>query len=35
VRVARPRTEATLSDPIFVQTKAECLEVFQHEVRRA
>src|SRR5580700_2891604 len=35
VRVARPRTEATLSDPIFVQTKAECLEVFQREVRRA
>ena len=35
VKVARPRTDATLSDPAFVQTKAECLEVFQREVRRA
>ena len=35
VNVPRPRTEATLSDPAFVQTKAECLEVFQREVRRA
>jgi NitT/TauT family transport system ATP-binding protein len=35
VNVARPRTEGTLSDPVFVQTKAECLDVFQREVRRA
>ena len=35
VNVARPRTDATLSDPVFVQTKAECLDVFQREVRRA
>jgi NitT/TauT family transport system ATP-binding protein len=32
---ARPRTDATLSDPEFVRTKAHCLEVFQREVRRA
>jgi NitT/TauT family transport system ATP-binding protein len=31
----RPRTDATLSDAEFVQTKAHCLEVFQREVRRA
>ena len=31
----RPRTDATLSDPEFVSTKAHCLEVFQREVRRA
>jgi NitT/TauT family transport system ATP-binding protein len=31
---ARPRTDATLSDPEFVRTKAHCLEVFQREVRR-
>jgi NitT/TauT family transport system ATP-binding protein len=35
VTAARPRTDATLSDPEFVRTKAHCLEVFQHEVRRA
>jgi NitT/TauT family transport system ATP-binding protein len=35
VPVARPRTDATLSDPEFVRTKAHCLEVFQREVRRA
>jgi NitT/TauT family transport system ATP-binding protein len=35
VAAARPRTDATLSDPEFVQTKAHCLEVFQREVRRA
>jgi NitT/TauT family transport system ATP-binding protein len=32
---ARPRTDATLSEPEFVRTKAHCLEVFQREVRRA
>ena len=30
----RPRTDTTLSDPVFVATKAHCLEVFQREVRR-
>jgi NitT/TauT family transport system ATP-binding protein len=35
VTAARPRTDATLSDPEFVRTKAYCLEVFQREVRRA
>jgi NitT/TauT family transport system ATP-binding protein len=35
VPVARPRTDATLSEPEFVRTKAHCLEVFQREVRRA
>jgi NitT/TauT family transport system ATP-binding protein len=35
VTAARPRTDATLSDPEFVRTKAHCLEVFQREVRRA
>jgi NitT/TauT family transport system ATP-binding protein len=34
VAAARPRTDATLSQPDFVRTKAECLEVFQREVRR-
>jgi NitT/TauT family transport system ATP-binding protein len=34
VAAARPRTDATLSDPEFVRTKAHCLNVFQHEVRR-
>jgi NitT/TauT family transport system ATP-binding protein len=34
VAAARPRTDATLSDPVFVQTKAQCLEIFQREVRR-
>jgi len=32
---ARPRTDATLSEPEFVHTKAHCLEVFQREVRRS
>ena len=32
---ARPRTDATLSEPDFVRVKAHCLEVFQREVRRA
>jgi NitT/TauT family transport system ATP-binding protein len=31
---ARPRTDETLSEARFVQTKAHCLEVFQREVRR-
>jgi NitT/TauT family transport system ATP-binding protein len=31
----RPRTDATLSEPAFVSTKAHCLEVFQREVRRS
>ena len=35
VTAVRPRTDATLSDPEFVRTKAHCLEVFQREVRRA
>jgi NitT/TauT family transport system ATP-binding protein len=35
VDAARPRTDATLSDPEFVRTKAHCLELFQREVRRA
>jgi NitT/TauT family transport system ATP-binding protein len=35
VAAARPRTDATLSDPDFVRTKAECLAIFQREVRRA
>ena len=34
VTAPRPRTDTTLSDPDFVQTKAHCLEVFQREVRR-
>ena len=35
VVAARPRTDATLSEPDFVRTKAECLSIFQREVRRA
>jgi NitT/TauT family transport system ATP-binding protein len=35
VAATRPRTDATLSDPEFVRTKAHCLELFQREVRRA
>jgi NitT/TauT family transport system ATP-binding protein len=35
VTASRPRTDATLSDPEFVRTKAHCLDVFQREVRRA
>ena len=34
-QAARPRTDATLSDPDFVRIKAHCLEVFQREVRQA
>jgi NitT/TauT family transport system ATP-binding protein len=32
--VARPRDDATLSHPDFVEIKAHCLEIFQREVRR-
>ena len=35
VTAVRPRTDATLSEADFVRTKAECLEIFQREVRRA
>jgi NitT/TauT family transport system ATP-binding protein len=35
VAATRPRTDATLSDPDFVHTKAACLAIFQREVRRA
>jgi NitT/TauT family transport system ATP-binding protein len=35
VAAPRPRSDATLSDADFVRTKADCLEVFQREVRRA
>jgi NitT/TauT family transport system ATP-binding protein len=34
IGVARPRTDATLSDPEFVRLKAHCLDVFQREVRQ-
>jgi NitT/TauT family transport system ATP-binding protein len=34
VDCARPRTDATLADPKFVRIKANCLSVFQREVRR-
>jgi NitT/TauT family transport system ATP-binding protein len=34
VDVARPRSDATLSDLEFVRLKAHCLDVFQREVRR-
>ena len=30
----RPRTDKTLSEPGFIATKAHCLRLFQHEVRR-
>ena len=30
----RPRTTATLSDPLFIRTKARTLEIFQREVRK-
>src|SRR3981189_1920036 len=35
VTSARPRTDATLSEPDFVRMKAHCLDVFKREVRRA
>ena len=31
----RPRTDATMSEADFMRTKAQCLEIFQREVRRA
>jgi NitT/TauT family transport system ATP-binding protein len=31
---ARPRSDATLSEPDFVRLKAHCLDVFQREVRK-
>lgn len=34
VESLRPRSDQTLSDPEFVATKAECLRIFQQEVRR-
>jgi NitT/TauT family transport system ATP-binding protein len=34
VMAARPRSDATLSEPDFVAVKAHCLDVFQREVRR-
>jgi NitT/TauT family transport system ATP-binding protein len=34
MRLARPRSDATLSDADFVRLKGHCLEVFQREVRR-
>jgi NitT/TauT family transport system ATP-binding protein len=33
VAAARPRSDATLSEADFVRTKAECLDIFQREVR--
>jgi NitT/TauT family transport system ATP-binding protein len=32
--LARPRTDATLSEPAFVHLKSRCLDVFQREVRK-
>jgi NitT/TauT family transport system ATP-binding protein len=34
VTAARPRSDATLSEPDFVAVKAYCLDIFQREVRR-
>jgi NitT/TauT family transport system ATP-binding protein len=34
LRLARPRSDTTLSDADFVRLKGHCLEVFQREVRR-
>jgi NitT/TauT family transport system ATP-binding protein len=34
-RLARPRSDATLSDSAFVELKSHCLGVFQREVRKA
>jgi NitT/TauT family transport system ATP-binding protein len=34
VTATRPRSDATLSEPDFVVTKAHCLDIFQREVRR-
>ena len=30
----RPRTTVMLSDPFFIRTKAQTLEIFQREVRK-
>jgi NitT/TauT family transport system ATP-binding protein len=30
----RPRTDKTMTEPSFIATKAHCLKLFQHEVRR-
>ena len=35
MRLARPRSDATLSDADFVRLKGHCLEVFQREVHKA
>jgi NitT/TauT family transport system ATP-binding protein len=35
MRLARPRSDATLSDADFVHLKGHCLEIFQREVRKA
>lgn len=35
MRLARPRSDATLSDADFVRLKGHCLDVFQREVRKA
>ena len=35
MRLARPRSDDTLSDADFVRLKGHCLEVFQREVRKA
>ena len=35
LRLARPRSDATLSDTDFVRLKSHCLEIFQREVRKA
>jgi NitT/TauT family transport system ATP-binding protein len=35
MRLARPRSDATISDADFVRLKGHCLEVFQREVRKA
>jgi NitT/TauT family transport system ATP-binding protein len=35
MRLARPRSDATLSDAAFVRLKGHCLEVFQREVHKA
>lgn len=34
VGLSRPRTADTLGDPRFVKVKAECLDIFQREVRK-
>lgn len=34
VEAARPRDDSTLSDPAFIKTKSDCLQIFQQEVRK-